>query len=64
MLLRIMQKRISETFFMKILMYTAEDLLLSSQKMESNVLKNCNQIVQTCPLLIKVDMTELLTSDT
>ena len=41
--------------FIIILMYTSEDWLLSSQNMESNVLKHCNHIVQTWPLLIKVD---------
>ena len=54
-MLGIMQNRPSETFCMQILMYTAEYLLLIFQKMESNLLKNCNHIVQTWPLLIKVD---------
>ena len=58
-MLRIMQKRPSETFCMPILMYTAEALLLSSQNMELNVLKNCNHIVQIRLLQIKVDMIEL-----
>ena len=53
------QKSLSETFFMLILMYTAEDWLLSSQKMESNVLKNYNHIVKTWPLLIKAYMTRI-----
>ena len=59
MLLKMMQKRLSETFCMQTLMYTAEDQFLSSQNMESNVLKNYHHIVKTRPLLIKVDMTEL-----
>ena len=42
---------------MQKLMYTAEDWLLSSQKMESNVLRNYDHIVQTWLLLIKLDMT-------
>ena len=57
MLLKIMQKRLSETFFIQTLMYTAEDSLLNSQNMESNALINYNHIVKTLPLLIKVDMT-------
>ena len=48
-----MQKRLSETFCILTLMYTGEDWFLSSQKMESNVLRNYNHIVQTWPLLIK-----------
>ena len=47
MLLRIMQKSLSETFCMQTFMYTAEYLLLSLQNMESNVLRNYNHIVQT-----------------
>ena len=56
MMLRIMQNRPSETFCIPIVMYTTEDWLLSYQKMESNVLKNCNHVVQERPLLIKVDI--------
>ena len=40
-------KKAIRNFCMLILMYTAEDCLLSYQKMESNVLKICNHIVQT-----------------
>ena len=40
-------KRLSENFCVLKLMYTAEDWLLISQKMESNASKNCNYIVQT-----------------
>ena len=47
MLLKIIKKRLSETFFMQTLMYTSEDWLLISQKMESNVLMNYNHIEQT-----------------
>ena len=47
MLLKIIQKRLSETFCMQTFMYTAEDLLLNYQNMESNALRNYNHIVQT-----------------
>ena len=46
----------SETFWMPIVMHIAEDWLMISQKMELNVLKNCNNIVQTWLLHIKVGM--------
>ena len=58
-MLRIMQNRPLENFCMPIVMYTAEDWLLSSQKMELNVLKNFSHIVQTWLLQIKVGMIEL-----
>ena len=45
-MLRIMQNRPLENFCMPIVMCTSEDLFLSSQKMELNVLKNCSHIVQ------------------
>ena len=57
MLLKIMQKRLSEIFCMQKLMYTAEDRFLNCQNMESNAFRNYNHIVQTFPLLIKLDMT-------
>ena len=40
-------KKDIRNLFLTKLMYTAEDSLMSSQKMESNVLKNYNHIVQT-----------------
>ena len=42
-----MQNRPLENFCMQIVMYIAEYWLMNSQKMELNVLKNCNHIVQT-----------------
>ena len=50
-------KKAIRIFFMQTLMYTAEDWLLNSQNMESNVLRNYNHIVQTLLFLIKVYMT-------
>ena len=41
------EKQAIRNLCMPILMYTAEDLLLSSQNMKFNALKNCNHIVQT-----------------
>ena len=55
-ILRIMQNMPLENFFMPIVMYTAGDWLLSSQKMELNVLKNCSHIVQTWLFQIKLGM--------
>ena len=54
-----MQNRPLETFFMPIVVCTARDWFLSSQKMELNVLKNCSRIVQIWLLQIKVGMIEL-----
>ena len=47
MLLKIMQKMLSETFCMQTLMYTAEYWFLNYQNMESNALKSYNHVVQT-----------------
>ena len=44
---------------MQILMYTAQDVLLSSPWMEKSALKNCYQIIQTWIILTKVDMAGL-----
>ena len=56
MLLKIMKKMPSRIFCMQTVICTAEYLLLNSQNMGSNALKNYNHIVQTLLLLIKVDM--------
>ena len=56
MMWRKMQNRPSENFCMLIFTYIAEYWLLSSQNMESNILKFCNHIVQTW--LLQIDSSD------